>query len=45
MGHGGDGRIFFNHYRALVQPAAAAEFWQIFPPAAALPAEQTATAA
>lgn len=31
MGHGDDGRILHNHYRALVQPNAAKEFWNIFP--------------
>lgn len=31
MGHGDDGRILHNHYRALVQPNAAKEYWAIFP--------------
>lgn len=31
MGHSDDGRMFFNHYRALVQPAAAKAFWEIYP--------------
>lgn len=31
MGHGDDGRILHNHYRALVQPNAAEAFWNIFP--------------
>lgn len=32
MGHGDDGRILHNHYRALVQPNDAKAFWAIFPP-------------
>lgn len=31
MGHGDDGRILHNHYRALVQPNDAKAFWNIFP--------------
>ncbi len=31
MGHADDGRILHNHYRAVVQPIAAREFWEIYP--------------
>lgn len=35
MGHGKDTDVFFSHYRALVQPAAADAFWEILPGLAA----------
>lgn len=31
MGHGRKSDVFFSHYRALVQPAAADAFWEIYP--------------
>ena len=31
LGHKGDTRILFNHYRALVKPSEANEFWMIRP--------------
>lgn len=36
MGHSDDGRMFFSHYRVLVQPKAAAQFWEIYRPVALL---------
>lgn len=36
MGHSDDGRMFFSHYRVLVHPKAAAEFWEIHRPVALL---------
>ena len=32
MGHRGETRTLFSHYRALVKPKAAAQFWEIRPP-------------
>lgn len=32
MGHSDDGRMFFHHYRVMVPPKHAADFWSITPP-------------
>ncbi len=36
LGHSDDGRMFFHHYRVMVQPKDAKTFWEIFPPVALL---------
>ncbi len=36
LGHGGNLRIFFRHYRNRIKEADALAFWQIFPPASGL---------
>lgn len=36
MGHSDDGRMFYAHYRVLVNPKDAASFWKIYPPIALL---------
>ena len=32
MGHSGDLRVFFRHYRGLIDESEAHEYWKIFPP-------------
>jgi integrase len=41
MGHCDDGRMFFSHYRVLVHPKVASEFWEIRRPAALLEAPRS----
>jgi integrase len=35
LGHSGSPAVLFNHYRRLIRPEVAAEFWKIMPPDAA----------